>query len=120
MRSCPKGKILRKSYKRKSYVRKDGSRVKGSKVKASCIKDLGAEGKGKKVVKILRVGSLRKYGYSMKSPFSSRQEALKKAVKQYGKSSTIKKLNVISLYNKRTHPKTSKRAKKDMDFVRKL
>jgi hypothetical protein len=56
----------------------------------------------------------------MKSPSSKRHEALKKAVKKYGKSSTIKKLNVISLYNKRTHPKTSKRAKKDMEFIRKL
>jgi hypothetical protein len=120
MRSCPKGKLMRKSYSRKSYFRKDGSRVKSSIVKASCIKDVGSKGKGKKIIKILRKGSLRKHGYAMKSPVQKRHDALRKAVKEYGKSSTIKKLNVISLYNKRSHPKTSLKAKKDMEFVRKL
>ena len=119
-RSCPKGKVLRKSYSRKSYSRKSGSRVKGSRVKASCIKDVGSRGKGKKVFKNLRVGSLTKHGYTVSGSRDSRRISLRKAVKEYGTSSTIKKLNVISVYNKRSHPKTSRKAKEDMEFVRTL
>jgi len=107
-RSCPKCKVLRKSYSRKSYSRKSGSRVKGSR------------GKGKKVFKNLRVGSLTKHGYTLSGSRESRRRSLKKAVKEYGTSSTIKKLNVISVYNKRSHPKTSRKAKEDMEFVRTL
>ena len=118
MKSCPKEKILRKSYKRKSYRRTSGVRVSGTKVSASCIKDRGSRGKGKKIFKNLRVGSLTNLGYSISSPKSSRRRSLKKAVKEYGKSSTIKKLNVIAVYNKRTSPKTTKIAKTDMQYVR--
>jgi len=120
MRSCPKGKILRRSYTKKSYVKKNGTKVRCSKVKAACIKDIGLKGKGQKIIGKLRVGSLRKYGYSIKSPSSKRHESLKEAIKEYGKSSTIKKLNVISIYNKRSNPKTSRKAKLDMEFVRKV
>ena len=118
MKSCPKGKILRKSYKRKSYRRSSGIRVSDSNVSSSCIKDRGSKGKGKKIFKNLRVGSLTDLGYSISSPKSSRRRSLKKAVNKYGKSSTIKKLNVIAVYNKRVSPKTTKTAKSDMEYVR--
>lgn len=118
--SCPRGQILRKSYSRKSYTRKSGSHVRGSKVKASCIRDVGSIGKGKKVFKNLRVGSLIKHGYSLAGSRDKRRKSLRKAVNEYGTSSTIKKLNVISVYNKRSHPKTSRKAKEDIEYVRTL
>ena len=120
MRTCPKGKTLRKSYKRKSYRRSSGVRVSGSNVPSSCIKDRGSRGKGKKIFKNLRVGSLTNLGYSVSSPKTSRRRSLKKAVKEYGKSSTIKKLNVIAVYNKRVSPKTTKTARSDMEYVRSI
>lgn len=119
-RSCPKGKILRKSYKRSRYTRKSGSRVSASSVKSSCIKDRGSRGKGKKIFKSLKVGALSQYGYKVASPKKSRRSSLRKAVKSYGKSSTIKKLNVIGVYNKRTNPGIVNKIKQDMEYVRTL
>jgi hypothetical protein len=120
MRSCPKSKILRKSYSRKSYRRKDGSRVRGSKVKASCIEDKGKKGKGKRVIPELRRGALSKHGYAVSSPRSSRLKSLRKASREYGVTSVIHKLNVIATYNKTTHPEKTKKVRQDMEFVRKL
>jgi len=118
--SCPRGQVLRKGYTRKSYKRSSGSRVKGSRVSAKCIKDRGSKGKGRKIFKNLRVGSLTKHGYAVSKKSSSRRSSLKKAVKEYGTSSVIKKLNVLSIYNKRTSPQTVKTVKSDMKFVRTL
>ena len=118
--SCPLGQMLRKGYNRKSYKRSSGSRVRGSRVSAKCIKDRGSKGKGRKIFKDLRVGSLTKHGYAVSKKSSSRRNSLKKAVKEYGTSSVIKKLNVLSIYNKRTSPQTVKTVKSDMKFVRTL
>ena len=120
VKSCPKGQILRKGYSRKSYRRSSGKRVKGSRVPSSCIRDIGSRGKGKKIFKDLRVGSLTKHGYNLSKKSSSRRTSLKKAVKEYGTSSVIKKLNVLNLYNKRKSPEIVKKVQGDMKFVRAL
>lgn len=119
-RNCPKGSIKRKSYRRSSYTKKSGVKVRGSYIKSSCIRDRGSRGKGKKIIQSLKKGALSQYGYKVKSPKKSRRSSLRKAVKSYGKSSTIKKLNVIGVYNKRSSPSTVKKIKQDMEYVRTL
>jgi hypothetical protein len=69
---------------------------------------------------VLKKGSLGKYGYKAKSPKTSRQASLKKALKGVGYSTLIKKLNVLSIYNKNVNPKLSASVKGDMKYVRKL
>lgn len=128
--SCPRGYIKRKAYSRKSHSRKSfrrtsgikvrGSRVSGSRVKASCIKDVGARGKGKRVITDLKKGELTSLGYSTSSPRTSRRKALRRASRKFSKSELIKKLNVLNVYNKRSHPKTAKKARQDMEYVRTL
>jgi hypothetical protein len=79
-----------------------------------------SQSKGKVLGLILKKGSLSKYGYKALSPKRSRQRSLKKALNKYGSSTLIKKLNVLSIYNKNVNPKLSKSVKSDMAYVRKL
>ena len=46
--------------------------------------DVGAPGKGTKVIRIKREGALIKLGYSTDKPADERRKALSKAVKRYG------------------------------------
>ena len=69
---------------------------------------------------VLKKGSLGKYGYKTKSPKTVRQASLKKALSGLGYSTLIKKLNVLSIYNKNKNPKLSAKVKRDMKYVRKL
>lgn len=90
----------RKAYKRKAYTRKGGIRVKASRVPATRvgaatfkIKDVGAVGRGKKIIKIKRRGALKRLGYTTKKSPSMRRSALKKAVKMYGANTVLHMLN---------------------------
>jgi len=112
-RRCPNGYILRKGY-----TAKRGRTT--YKVKPTCIKDRGEKGKGPKLLPKLKEGDLTKYGYSLKDPRSKRRKALRKSVKEYGKNTVIRKLNVLSIYNKNTNPSYSRKAREDMNFVRKI
>lgn len=71
-----------------------------------------------KVIPVLHKGSLE--GYSTKSPLKTRHSALKRTLRKHGFSSTIKKLNVLNVYNKNKNPKVLKIVLKDMNYVRKL
>ncbi len=73
-----------------------------------------------KIRLVLKKGSLGKYGYKAKSPRESRQRSLKKALNGIGYSTLIKKLNVLSIYNKNVNPDLSASVKSDMAYVRKL
>jgi len=111
-KSCPKGSISRKSYVRKGNV----------KVHAACVKSKSLRAKKKKpavYLPPLKPGSLKKYGYSVHDSLKKRHTALKKAIKKYGASSTIKKLNAIRLLTKNTSPKNSKIYEKDLYYVQK-
>jgi hypothetical protein len=111
-KSCPKGSISRKSYIRKGNV----------KVHAACVKSKSLRAKKKKpavYLPPLKLGSLKKYGYSVHDSIKKRHTALKKAIKKYGSSSTIKKLNAIRLLTKNTSPKNSKIYEKDLRYVQK-
>jgi len=121
---CARGKILRKGYIRKAYIRSDGTRVKRTIVRASCVPDKGKKGKTPKSRKVLPVpvkGALSKYGYSniKHTADRTRRIALAKSVKNEGYTRTIRRLLLISNYNKRSDPETHKILLKDMDWMRK-
>lgn len=132
---CPQGYILRKSYTRKyrSEVAQSGFTVrrKGKlytirptnrsiHVPAGCIKDRGLPGKGPRSGKgfgQLRKGDLIKYGYQYRLSDALRHRALKKAIKQYGKTTVFHKLDAIAKLSKRTAPDASNIFARDREWV---
>ena len=116
-KKCPKGSISRVSY---TYLRKStGKKVK---VKSACIKSRGLRSLGvktKRVLPTLKKGTLKQYGYSTKDSDEKRHIALKKAVKAYGYSGVVKKLNAVKLLTKNTFPSTSRIYSKDLKYVQK-
>ena len=115
--ACPKGKIRRRAFTQKR-------KGKSIRVKSACIKDRGAVGRWQTVKRMLGIGPLKKghlkgVGYDATANASTRHQAIDKAVKRYGKLSTLKKLNAIAVYTKRTVPSRSKTYKTDMHYVQK-
>lgn len=116
-RACPSGTIRRKGY---SAVR----RGKTFRVKSACIKDRGAPGRWQTVKNMLGIGPLRKgsltsLGYRHTLPAAERHAVLDNVVRKYGRNSTIRKLNAIATYAKRTAPSRSLVYKTDMHYVQK-
>ena len=62
----------------------------------------------KKSVSSLKKNSLTKFGYSTNASLIVRHKALKKAVKAYGITKVISKLNYVSILNKNRSPKNSR------------
>lgn len=113
---CPKGYISRFGY---SYRKKS----KKIKVRASCIKSRGLRSRGKRtsiVLPILKKGSLTKFGYSTREPENKRRSALRKALKVYGYSSLIKKLNAVKLLTRNTSPSNSRIYGSDIKYIQNL
>lgn len=112
--ACPAGKIRRRGYTTR----------KGSHVKSACIKDRGAKGRWQTVRRMLGIGplgtgDLTAFGYSHTKSTAARHEAIDKAVKKYGRNATIRKLNAIATYSKRTAPSRSLTYKRDMHYIQK-
>ena len=104
-----KGRILRHASRR---------------ARASYIRDRGAKGRWQTVHRSPGIGPLKKgeltsLGYSHTKSTTQRHEALAKAVSKYGRTTTIRKLNAIAVYSKRTAPGRSKTYKRDMRYVQK-
>lgn len=117
-KKCPRGYISRRGY---TYVKK--STKKRYKIKSTCVKSKGIRSKGKKTKRVLpslRKGALTKYGYSISSTDAKRHSALKKALKAYGYSSLVKKLNAVKLLTKNTSPRNSKIYGKDLKWIQKI
>ena len=120
------GTIRRRGYTRKSYTRRSGISVRGSRVRSRFIKDVGARGKwraahyGAPGIGPLKQGELKRVGYSVDKSVKSRHAAVKRAVDKYGRNSTIRKLNAVAVYTRRTSPAKSKKFKADMKFAQKL
>ena len=117
VRRCPAGKVLRAAHVR--YTKK-GSRVH---MPAVCIPDIGAVGKGLRGgpgIGTLKKGNLVRFGYQKIAAMDTtdRRAALQKAVGAYGALTVWRKLNALSVYTRRTSPKTSRTAKADMDWIR--
>ena len=115
--ACPPGTILRLGYSAK----RKGTTYR---VKRACIKDRGAKGRWQTVRRMLGIGPLKKgdltaFGYSHTKPTAERHEAIDKAVSKYGRASTIRKLNAIAVYSKRTGPSRAKIYTTDMHYVQK-
>ena len=112
--ACPAGKIRRSGY----------TTQRGTTVKSKCIKDRGAKGRWQTVRRMLGIGTLKKgdltaFGYSHTKTADERHESLDKAVQKYGRASTIRKLNAIATYSKRTAPSRAKTYRTDMHYVQK-
>jgi hypothetical protein len=114
---CPSGKIRRMGY---NATRKNTT----YRVKAACIKDRGAKGRWQTLRRMIGIGPLSRgdlisLGYSHTKPTATRHEVLDKAVKKYGRAATIRKLNAIATYSKRTAPSRAKTYRTDMHYVQK-
>jgi hypothetical protein len=111
------GKIWRRGY----TVRRKGTTYR---VKSAMIADRGARGRWQTVHRSRGIGPLKRdqltsLGYSHTKPTAERHAALAKAVSKYGRASTIRKLNAIAVYSKRTAPSRAKTYRTDMHTVQK-
>ena len=119
------GRIRRSAYTRRAYTRKTGKQVRGSRVPARLIRDVGAPGKwryehmGAPGIGPLKAGPLKAVGYSAEKSKTARHRAVDTAVKKYGKLSTLRKLNAVAVYTRRTSPKKSRTFKSDVKYVQK-
>lgn len=98
-KKCHKGQTLKHAYLRKSYIRKNGTVVAESYIPSKCIK--------KKYVYtkqiILKKGTLGKHGYhNIKSLTNKkRHDALKKAIKELGALSVMRKINILMIFSRK-------------------
>lgn len=109
-RHCGPGKIMRRGF----------TRHDGTYVPPSCVEDQGKPGKTPSYRRVLPVpeeGKLK--GWSSSQGDQERHQALKKAVKSEGCRGVILRLNLEANFTKNTSPKTYKKARKDMTWLRK-
>lgn len=108
-RDCGPGKILRRGF-----TRKDGSYVA-----PSCVEDQGKPGRTPVYARILprpEEGKLK--GWSSSQGDKKRRSALKKAVKSEGCRGVILRLNLEANFTRQTSPKTYRKAREDMNWLR--
>ena len=100
------------------YVRPAGK----TRVKPTPIKDVGAAGKGPKLIGPLKHGMLTKFHYHPVEATEARHKALTRAIKQGGENplAVMRRLIAVSTYTKRTLPTASKRYRQDFEWVRKM
>jgi len=127
--------VKRKAYVRKAHTRKGywkvvrGKRVyiKPTKVKATRvpattykIKDVGAPGRGPKLIEIKRKDILKKAGYSIYKPAEERHKALRKVDKQVGSIALFRMLQAQVILRKRIQqPKQRAIFEADRNWVEK-
>jgi hypothetical protein len=113
-RVCLDGSILRKAY---VIFRKNGTKRL---VKGSCIKKRGLSVKGARIGP-LRKGEMSKFGYIGIKHLSrgKRHAALAKAVAALGSLSVWKKINVLYVFFKNTHPDLSNKFNEDKNWIKK-
>ena len=75
--------------------------------------------KGRNLIGPLKKGKLTSLGYRSTAKRSSRHRAIDRAVGKYGKLSTLRKLNAVAVYTRRTLPKKSRTFKSDVRYVQK-
>jgi hypothetical protein len=114
---CPTGTFRRRAFTQK----RDGKTIK---VRSSCIQDRGSKGRWQTIKRALGIGELKKgdlkeVGYDHTDDAATRHAAIDKAVKKYGRLSTLRKLNAVAVYTKNTVPSRSKTYKTDVHYVQK-
>ena len=62
---------------------------------------------------------MKKVGYNVTAKSKTRHRAVDRAVKKYGKLSTLRKLNAVAVYTRRTSPVKSRKFKSDVKYVQK-
>ena len=67
----------------------------------------------------IKVSKGKLLGYHVTDPLKMRRSVLKKIVKDMPYNKLIKRLNVLSIYNKNRHPEISQKIKRDISFLRK-
>jgi hypothetical protein len=65
----------------------------------------------------LKQGLLKVVGYTVNASEKRRRSAVKRAVKKYGRNSTIRKLNAVAVYTRRRSPVKSMKFKADMKYA---
>ena len=80
---------------------------------------MGARRTRKNLISPLKKGLMKKVGYNVTAKASTRRRAVDKAVKKYGKLSTLRKLNAVAVYTRRTSPVKSRKFKSDVKYVQK-
>ena len=65
----------------------------------------------------LKKGSLVAVGYSVKAPATRRHAAVDRAIRKYGKLSTLRKLNAVAVYTRKRSPALSRTFKSDVRYV---
>jgi len=68
----------------------------------------------------VKEGLLKKVGYNVNAKPKTRRAAVARAVKKYGRASTIRKLNAVAVFTKRTSPMKSRKFKTDMKVARRM
>ena len=120
-----RGTIRRNAYSRKGYTRKSGVHVKGSRVPSRFIPDQGAPGKWRHRhmyapgIGKLKKGPMKAVGYDVTASATRRHAAVDRAIGKYGRLSTLRKLNAVAVYTRRTSPAKSRTFKSDVRYVQK-
>lgn len=86
--------------------------------------DLPQGGRRRKTLRTNRIGELKegllsRLGYSAKKGKTARHKAIRKAVRNYGYLTTLRKLNAVSILTKRTSKGRSRTFKADRNWVKK-
>ena len=108
-RSTKRRSTKRRSTKRRSTKRRSTVKSRSTKRRT--------RSKSKVRIPIMHKGALGKYHIDL--PEKKRRSILKNLLSK-GKatySEIIKRLNVLVIYNKRRYPETSRKAKRDLDFI---
>ena len=112
-----KSTVTKAGVKRKAftYIRKPGTSV----VRPMAIPDVGAAGKGPKLIGPLKGGMLTRYGYHPVESKTARHRALMKAMRVGHESplAVARRLQAISTLTKRTLPTASRIYKMDRNWV---
>ena len=107
-------RVKRKDGTTYRYVRKAGV----SRVRPAPIPDVGAAGKGPKLIGKLKGGMLTKYGYHPVEAKTNRHKALSMGISKGEKPlSVMRRLIAISTLTKRTLPRASRIYKADARWV---
>jgi len=108
-------RVTRRDGTKYSFIRKAGT----SYVRPVPIKDVGAVGKGPKVIGNLKGGMLTMYGYHPVEAMTNRHKALAKAIRvgREDPHAVVKRLVAISTLTKRTLPRASRIYKADARWV---
>lgn len=125
------GSILRAGYTQKRTrkvitVHRDGKTFRYVRpagktyVRPAPLKDVGAAGKGPKLIGPLKHGMLTKFHYHPVESTDFRRKALTKAIKKGGENplAVMRRLLAVSTFTKRTLPRASRIYREDFEWVR--